>query len=159
MSRSALLTLRILAVGGALTVLACQVVNQQRQANTGPSAGAAGDRGEPGASTPAAPTRISGTKSLHRAPGSTQSRGENTTVPPAARVHAAGTKSARMVTPADVAPRPAATPLPTGAAVAPSPLPQAFPGTKSMRVMTAEDLRKLRQSEAEVRQQSPAPQP
>jgi hypothetical protein len=43
MSRQFVIVLRILAVGSALTILACQIVNRQKQAGA-----ATGDRGTPG---------------------------------------------------------------------------------------------------------------
>jgi len=50
MNRPALIILRVLAIGSALTAITCQVANRQKLANA--STAAAGDRGAPG---PAAP--------------------------------------------------------------------------------------------------------
>ena len=122
MSRFALHSLRFLAVGGSVTLLACHVMKKQEQANAG--RGTAGDRGGAG-SPPAAsqaPVYISGTKSLQALE----------TPPPREDVRILGTKSARVVAPSDVS----TTPL-----VAP----RMFPGSKSGIVITPEELRQMQQ--------------
>jgi hypothetical protein len=137
MSRPALLILRVLAVGGALTVLACHVVRRQQDA----TAGASGERGTAGAnaaspSPAAAPTYISGTKSLQAIPLSpTTGQGEHPWI--------VGTKSAPVLNTSDVKPLlPDATPLPT-----PAPQPPArpaFPSTKSARMITPAEVQRIK---------------
>lgn len=130
MSRHTVIVLRILAVGSALTVLACQISNRQQQATE--TAAAAGDTGSPGYA------------------------GAKPTAPP---VRAAGTKSARMITPPPsgssqqappqpTAPKPAevTTPLlppPTPPAAAPTRV-RGF-GSKSAPAMTPSDVRQMQQ--------------
>jgi len=178
MSRSTLIILRVLAVGGAVTVLACQVINKQQQAN----AGAAGDRGNTGVNSPPPPgsTFISGTKSLHTVhfssvpdrpaedESSVQTGGERaaaaSTASPGKEVRFLGTKSAEVVSPLDVqnllpAPlegqRPPANSPPP---VVPANSPSRFHGTKSFRAITPEDLRKIlpQQRVAPAQQSAPA---
>jgi hypothetical protein len=110
MNRIALITLRTLAVGSALTALTCQVVNRQSQSHA-----AAGDRGMPGPEAPPAqakPVWASSSKSLDAlvraedvAPGGpTYQKIHPTGVPEQepSRTFMAGTKSAAVVSPLDV---------------------------------------------------------
>ncbi|HWB01458.1 MAG TPA: hypothetical protein VG796_00445 [Verrucomicrobiales bacterium] len=134
MSRHTVTVLRILAVGSALTVLACQISNRQQLATE--TAAAAGDAGSPGyaGSKPAAPP-----------------------------VRAAGTKSARMITPPPAGSSPQAPPQPTAPAPAEVTTPLLSPptppaaasnpaptrvrgfGSKSAPAMTPSDIRRMQQ--------------
>ena len=132
MSRFALHSLRILAVGGAVTLLACHVMKKQEKANAG--RGTAGDRGETG-NPPAAsqaPVYMSGTKSLQALP----------TPSPQEDVRILGTKSARVINPSDVSTT--------------SPAPRMFPGSKSGIVITPEELKQMQQQRG-VQQSSGQP--
>lgn len=161
MSRSTLLVLRVLAIGGAVTVLACHVVNKQQQAN----AGAAGERGSPG-TAPNDETRISSTKSvvvklppaIKLAPSHSQSASH----PPSHDVRILGTKSAAVVSPLDaqnVLPDPLEgqrfqpNPPPP---VVPAPPPPRFHGTKSGRMVAPEEVRQMQQRAAPAQQSAPA---
>jgi hypothetical protein len=110
MNRIALITLRTLAVGSALTALACQVINRQSQSHA-----AAGDRGMPGPEAPPAqakPVWASSSKSLDAlvraedvaAGGPAYLKIHPTGVPEQepSRTFMAGTKSAAVVSPLDV---------------------------------------------------------
>jgi hypothetical protein len=160
MSRSTLLILRILAIGGALTVLACHVVRRQQEA----TAGVSGDRGAAGANavppTPAV-TYISGTKSLQALPlkpPAGQSSGDlATSQPPQRDWIILGTKSAPVLSPADLQPT-APSPAPTAAAAPQPPARPAFPSTKSARMITPAEVQRFQQQQAPAAQQSTTPQ-
>jgi hypothetical protein len=85
MSRIVLITLRILAVGGALTLLACHVMHEQERAAAAPASA-------PGAAR--TPVYMSGTKSLQALDSKARA--------PEAHFH--GTKSGRVLSPQDVTP-------------------------------------------------------
>ncbi len=152
MSRSTLLILRVLAVGGALTVLACHVVRRQQEA----TAGAAGDRGTTGSNAPP-PVRISGTKSLGPAPGRQPGAPESSQpvpVPNGQDTIIVGTKSAPVLNPADVKTfltEPAPAPQP--------PVRPAIPSTKSARMITPAEVQRFQQQQAPAAQQSATPRP
>jgi hypothetical protein len=156
MSRPALLILRVLAVGGALTVLACHVVRRQQDA----TAGASGERGTAGANAvqAPAPVRMSGTKSLGPAPGALPGVPEN---PPSASAPAGpdviivGTKSAPVLNPADVKPL-LPNPVPPAAPAPQPPVRSAIPSTKSARMITPSEVQRFK---LPATQQSATPQP
>jgi hypothetical protein len=160
MSRSTLLILRILAIGGALTVLACHVVRRQQEA----TAGVSGDRGAAGANavppTPAV-TYISGTKSLQALPlkpPAGQSSGDvATSQPPQRDWIILGTKSAPVLSPADLQPT-APHPAPSAAPAQPPARP-AFPSTKSARMITPAEVQRFQQQQTAPAQQSIIPKP
>lgn len=123
MNRPALITLRVLAIGSALTVLGCLVANQQKNSNASAGANAnsngtaAGDRGQPGPAAPANQTAGDEPRPRTFAPSSksisvplvpaqklklspAQQPASSPNDPP--RRFMAGTKSAAVVSPRDV---------------------------------------------------------
>lgn len=157
MSRSALIVLRVLAVGSALTILACHVVNKQQQA------GATGERGGAGSAAgdeKPERTRMSGTKSMRIQHGPVTKLKAGDPAPPAATpnppVLILGTKSSRLFQPEDISRRLLTPPAPEHQSPPPRP---AFHGTKSMRVLTPADLQQRQQQSATPAQQSIVAQP
>jgi len=157
MSRSTLFILRVLAIGGALTVLACHVVRRQQEA----TAGAAGDRGTAGEEA-AAPTRVPGTKSVvvqSRQPVVKLKPANPAPAPatPNPDIYLYGTKSAAVLKPADLQPA-VPNPAPPAAPAPQPPVRAAIPSTKSARMITPAEVQRFQQQQAPAAQQSATPQ-